>query len=88
MSDYPEHDKLKAAREAGSEQIGEFLEWLLERYTLAFLDERNDERLVPSYLPITTLLAQYFGVDLVALEHEKRAMLDEVRAAFDARSAP
>ncbi|MDB5716343.1 MAG: hypothetical protein JWO15_3740 [Sphingomonadales bacterium] len=84
MSDYPEHRKLLAVAEQ-SQAVGEFLEWAMTSegggWHLAriipgqqFTWETNGE-------PINTLLARHFGIDLKALELEKRAMLAEFEAA-------
>jgi hypothetical protein len=39
-----------------------------------------DARLVPNSVGLEDLLADYFKIDMTALEQEKRAMLDELRA--------
>jgi hypothetical protein len=39
------------------------------------------ESLAPVGLPITQILADYFKIDLRKIEDEKRAMLDQLRAA-------
>lgn len=42
---------------------------------------KSEDRLMPSGMQITDLLARYFGIDPVAVEAEKRAMLASIRAA-------
>lgn len=39
------------------------------------------EQFVPVRLSVQEVLAEYFGIDLDRVEEEKRAMLDEIRAA-------
>ncbi|MDA4133857.1 MAG: hypothetical protein OK454_12150 [Thaumarchaeota archaeon] len=78
MSDaekYPEHEKLKGVQEE-SQAIGEFLDLgpytLCEHYTIHWIPVRKS---------IPEILADYFEIDLKKIEAEKRAMLDEMRAA-------
>lgn len=82
MSEFPEHDKLQAVAEQ-SQAIGEFLD--LGRWTLCELRKWDDAS--PSFEPvdIQKALAEYFGIDLVKIEDEKRAMLDELRAMNEGR---
>lgn len=70
---YPEHEKMKLIV-AESQAIGEFLESC--GYTLC--EVRADE-FWPVGKPITQILADYFDIDMVKIEEEKRAMLDEIR---------
>jgi len=81
MSQYPEHDKLKAVQEE-SQCIGEFLEHA--GYTLAeWVTEPlgvGSRELMPVRKPITEVLAEYFSIDLKTLEEEKRDMLDSLRS--------
>lgn len=76
MSDYPEHDKVKAIQDE-SQAIGAFLD--NSGYTLCEVDA-DLNRFVPIYRSIERILADYFGIDLDELEREKRAMLDSLRA--------
>jgi hypothetical protein len=78
-SHYPEHEKLAKVSDE-SQAIGEFLD--LGRWTLCELrqfEERRDPQLVA--VDIQAALAEYFGIDRAALEREKRAMLDALRAS-------
>lgn len=79
MSEYSEHEKLHAVRDQ-SQAIGEFLD--LGRWTLCeFLPETGEMH--ARYEPvqdIQAVLAEWFGIDRDALEREKRAMLDALRA--------
>jgi hypothetical protein len=97
---YPEHTKLQALQ-GESQKLGDFLTWLREEQgvTLCTLEEGRvlrgalgrDTRDDPSYQPwgknIEKVLALYFEVDTERLESEKRAMLDEIRAAQVDRTA-
>ena len=81
---YPEHEKLKAVQN-DSQTIGEFLEWLCgpKQVELAVWregEERDDdEQLRPINVNKEKILADYFDIDLVKLESEKRKMLAELR---------
>ena len=82
MSEYPEHDKLKAVMEE-SRAIGEFLDGN-DKYVLAewvkvegFM--RPQLQLLPVGRPINDILAEYFGIDMRTLESEKRAMLEKLK---------
>jgi len=78
MSDYPEHEKLRAVREQ-AQSIGEFLEWAhAERgWQLASYHEIGE--LAPVGESRERMFAAYFEIDLVKLEAEKCAMLEKVR---------
>ena len=77
MSDlmYPEHEKLKEVQEQ-SQVIGEFLESSV--YVLATWDEETGD-LERADTSTERILADYFGIDLVKLEEEKRQMLTFLR---------
>lgn len=76
---YPEHEKLSKVRDH-SQAIGEFLDWASEKgWSLAEWDE-DDLHLWPVRKSVQEILAEYFKIDLVKLEDEKRAMLDEIRS--------
>ena len=79
MSNYPEHEKLAKVADR-AQIIGEFLDTLPKDWTLAAW-ARNGDELYPLRGPISSILATYFGIDEAKLEQEKRAMLDEQRAA-------
>lgn len=78
----PEHDKLSAVRER-SQEIGGFLAWAQEREIILAVPRGPGDGppdpgtvwYVPCHRSVTDLLAQYFEIDLSALEREKRAML-------------
>ena len=83
---YPEHTRLHAVVDK-SQAIGEFIEWLsgqgyviAERGTSAADDDRSEHRLYSLNRTPQSYLAQYFDIDPVKIEREKRAMLDLIRA--------
>lgn len=77
MSNYPEHEKLKAISKE-SQTCGEFLEWAEGKSYII----RNWRKRAS----LTTMLAQYFEIDEEKLAAEKDAMLEEQRK-LNARSA-
>lgn len=91
---YPEHAK-QAKIVHKSQAIGEFLEWLNHEqgYVIAERIEEGSTRdatgawdrshYLPLHRPISSWLAQYFEIDPVKIEREKRAMLDGMRALHD-----
>jgi hypothetical protein len=85
MSEYPEHDKLRAVQ-GESQIIGNFLEWINHEAGFAvceFLE--RPQTYVPVNLNTEQLLARYLEIDLRVIEIEKRRMLDKLR---DANSPP
>lgn len=88
MSDYPQHDRLRRVADT-SQTIGEFVDWLADskgvhlahHFEFTDVDWNGNEytkqpELTTYNVPnIQALLAEFFGVDLAALEAEKRAML-------------
>lgn len=77
---YPEHMKLHKIHEL-SQQLGEFLDWLGSHgYQICTVTEDR-----PGYHPvhksIQQWLADFYGIDLRAIDREKKAMLDEIRKA-------
>lgn len=101
MSEYPEHERLKAISDK-SQAIHDFLEWcgerglwLAERYCTRW-DHPEDPRcedgecemsdkMLPTHQSDHTLLAEFFKIDMDVIEVEKRAMLDALRAANENR---
>lgn len=84
MTDYPEHDKLQAL-DGANQTIGEFLEWLNDnRYSICEWQNYGDED-ARGYYPVhrspQSWIAQYFQIDPVKIEQEKRHMLDLIRQA-------
>lgn len=93
MSDYPEHDRLLKIKDE-SQAIGEFLDGcgytLCEVvYHASFngpgglsTEPTSDDshgHFRPVMKPTDRILADWFGIDLNALEREKRAMLEAIR---------
>lgn len=82
MSDYPEHDKLKALN-GHNQTVGQFLEWLSEQG----IDLCRYDDSVSKYHPYpitdshTSLMAKFFEIDENKLEAEKLAMLTSLRTA-------
>jgi len=83
----PELDKMSKVKEE-SQKIGEFLDWLqntkritLAQWAAAIADEDDDEqdRLVAIRQSIEDLLADYFKIDQVKAEQERRALLEYVQ---------
>jgi hypothetical protein len=94
MSEYPEHEKLTEVADL-SQAIGEFLDGcgytLCEVLYLAPYNgpgglsrepSKYDQhgRFYPVSKSVQALLADYFEIDLDAIEREKRAMLEAIRA--------
>ena len=82
MSAYPEHDKLRAIQDK-SQCVGGFIEWLSTQGFVICKSSENGhgfDEYFPLSMPINTLLAAYFEIDLNRLEDEKCAMLDAQRA--------
>lgn len=81
MTTYPEHERM-ALIDDQSQIIGEFIDWLEQEsgYEICQMTNLNGGRYEPCREGATKLLARYFGIDLGAIEAEKRAMLDALRA--------
>ena len=75
----PECEKLVAVADE-SHRMGEFLDWLEQRYELCTRDGETD-RLWPAFFSKEGLLAEYFKIDLHKVEKERRALLNHMRAA-------
>lgn len=78
MSDYPEHEKIKAL-DGLNDRIGEFLDWLRAERGIVLAEYGRHDQLWASTVRTEDLLAEFFNVDLKELEEEKRRMLDEIR---------
>ena len=78
---WPEHTKLQAISDK-SQVCGEFLDWLQEQgYHLGRYNEEGTRLYTHTVPMVTKLLAEFFEIDQAKIEDEKRAMLDEIRAA-------
>jgi len=80
MAEYPEHDKMHLIKNK-SQIIGEFLEWLVEKYGIVFAHypENNDFIEEFPYKRKEQWLAEFFNIDLNEIENEKQTMLKELR---------
>lgn len=79
---YPEHKKLQRVKDQSQCQ-GEFLEWLYsEGYAFCKLD-KLDNIYIPVHKSVTSLLAEYHGIDEDKLEKEKQQMLETLRAEHE-----
>lgn len=79
-ADYPEHVKQSQHLFAG-QTIGEFLEWLSSQGVMLMRYNEFSDEFESDHRSINQLLADYFEIDLNAIETEKRAMLDRMREA-------
>lgn len=78
---YPEHEKLAEVKDR-SQAVGEFVDWLAQTKKIHLAVWMNETEMTYAREPITDLLAEFFEIDQKKLEDEKRAMLDEMRAAY------
>ena len=72
-----------------SQAIGEFLEWLYssKKYCIARSltdeeeesDEWEEDALIAVQAPTEELLAEFFKIDLVQAEKERRELLEQIR---------
>lgn len=72
---FPEHDKVQALN-GKHNVIGEFIDWLKTKYILATYvnnecSEDFPEILSPVWVNTNDLLAEYFKINLEALENER-----------------
>jgi hypothetical protein len=76
---YPEHEKLHAIKDQ-SQACYDFIEFLGDRKKMRLcqvpLGQNNYQ---PVHASIRDLLAEFFEIDMVKIEDEKRAMLDALR---------
>lgn len=78
----PECDKmLRLKEERHAEDAEDFLEWLRgeKGYVFARWEEDGDFLEPARYQSTESLLAEWLGIDLEAVERERRALLAEVR---------
>lgn len=80
MSAYPEHDRLALISDK-SQAIGEFIDWLQSKgiHLACYYEEDSRDRLFTVETPTNSLLAEFFDIDPIKIEREKRAMLDALR---------
>lgn len=99
MSEYPEHDKIRALG-SDSQTAGEFLDWLLHEKGYSLCEEREEERIeswggryvditpkghFPVYTATEKLLYEFFGIDADKIEQEKLHMLEECRKSQESK---
>jgi hypothetical protein len=84
----PEHEKLAKAKKTddATTLVGEFFDWLTQEkgFTLGKFADDSD-KMYPVREPVVKLLAEFFGINENALESEKQALLDHMRAVTKAR---
>jgi hypothetical protein len=75
----PECEKLAAVSDL-SQAIGEFIEWAqMQGIQLCSWSDRFRE-FSPIHESINNILARHFGIDLVKIEDERRAILESLRS--------
>jgi len=83
MTDYPEHDKLKAVSDK-SRTIAEFLAWLSVEKEIVLAVWVNDDSYpvlrMSQVMSDGDLVLEHFGIDPRELEIESRMMLDKIKA--------
>lgn len=66
-----------------SQQLGNFLEWLMSKYSLFRKDAARDNLFQNisngDYIVIEKLLAEYFVIDLQQVEKEKQGILNAIK---------
>jgi hypothetical protein len=72
----PMLDKLNKMK-VESDKIGDFLQWLQSKYYLIDKNESNpiSNYINSSYINVEKMLAEYFDIDLIMVEKEKRDIL-------------
>jgi hypothetical protein len=87
----PELDKqLEIIRSGKAEVVQQFIDWLLDDqpYVLASWgrdtegfdkSDLSPDHLYPQYPMRLELMADFFGIDLVKIEQERRALLEAIR---------
>jgi hypothetical protein len=74
----PELEKMKAVQPK-SQVIGEFLEWLTGEKEITLAKWSDHDTLMPVHEHTEKLLAEFFGINLVKVEREKRMILEDLR---------
>ena len=67
-----------------SQVVGKFLDWLNSEKGIVlarWVSEDGRDELCPDYTSYERLLADFFEIDLVAVENEKRSILAQLRKA-------
>jgi hypothetical protein len=81
--EYPEHSKLSAVQRE-TQAIHSFLEWLGDEkgYFIAEWDKDHPDGNMPFAIREnhTTLVAEFYEIDLKAFDNEKRDMIEKIRS--------
>jgi hypothetical protein len=82
VMEYPECEKMAAVREK-SQVLSDFVDWLQTKgiHLAKWHDRGGADELFEIHTPYDELFADYFGIDLKAVERERRAMLDSIQLA-------
>lgn len=80
--EYPETQKMVDAAPQ-SQNIGEFVEWLenqgIQLAEFVEIEGYSEPKLMPVSRSLESVLADYFGIDLKAVEKERRKILASLR---------
>lgn len=78
---YPELEKVKVTHQ-DSQKITEFIEWLNgQNIELCSFNESGRKEIYwPVQIDMEKLLADYFEIDLVKVENERRALLESIQS--------
>ena len=79
MVDTPTLDRILEIQPQ-SQAIGEFLEWLKDEGCVLCTYKGGREGYAPVHKTIDTLLHEFFEIDPMEEEREKRALLEEIRS--------
>lgn len=82
----PQCDRLSEVSEE-MDTIRQFIDWLIEQGIHLGQTSLRSGRMYPTSASIDVLLKQYYGIDDVALEQERRALLERVRTLGEDRGA-
>ena len=74
---YPECEKLRVVAPV-SQQIGEFVDWLAEEHGIYLADYTRSGRLYATRKSVQDLLAEFFEIDMVKVEKERRQILETI----------
>jgi len=81
--EYPELEKMKKIQDE-SQSIGQFIDWMEQKKQIWLCKyEDSDDKIDPRPMPISQgtqqLLAEYFEIDMVKVEEERRQILEDIR---------
>ena len=82
MAEYPEHEKMKSAKETlGTEYVGAFLEWLRSETPVVLAEFDDGGQLWLTSKSIQGILEEYADIDPNKIEAERMEMLVTLRGA-------